>query len=436
MSRKLTEKVNVLIFPADSENAINIYESLKYNLHFNVFGASKNAAPTEFIYPQEQLILGDFYIRNDHFFDEFNDVLTKYNIDYVIPTHDTISLFLTEHSHRFTAKIVCSPYETTRIAENKELTYENLKDSYFYPKVYKSVNEVEKYPVFLKPYVGAGGKGTYLVHTKEELETIIENNPYLLITEYLPGKEYTVDCFTNKDGELLFAGPRTRERITIGITFHSVRPEKISEFEEIAEVLNKKFKFRGAWFFQVKEDEGGRLKFMEFSVRQAGTMAFYRQLGINFASLSLFDAMGHDVKILFNDYQLTLDRTLKNSYHLDYEYENVYIDFDDTIIVNGKVNTTLMKLIYQSVNANKKVILLTKHAYSLNETLKKYRINKDLFDEIIQIEPHHKKAEYINKSNSVFIDNYFPERLSVKERCNIPVFDVDAAECLIDSSAL
>ena len=94
--------------------------------------------------------------------------------------------------------------------------------------------------------------------------------------------------------------------------------------------------FRGAWFFQVKEDKQGSLKLMEFSVRQAGTMNFYRQLGINFAALSLFDAMGYDVKIIFNDYNLTLDRCLKNCYKFDYYYEKLYIDFDDTLMIKRK----------------------------------------------------------------------------------------------------
>ena len=431
----MTEKVNVLIFPAGSENAINIYDSLKYNLHFNVFGASGQVDHAEFVYPKDKLFLGDLYITKKNFIDEFNRVIEKFNIDYIIPTHDTIALFLTEHHSIINAKLICSPFETSKIAENKELTYDALKDCEFYPRVYLNSNEVIKYPVFLKPYVGAGAKGTHIANNKEELYQILKNSSNLLISEYLPGKEYTIDCFTDKNGELLFAGPRTRERITMGITFHSVRSEYNSELKNIANELNNRFKLRGAWFFQVKEDEFGHLKFMEFSVRQAGTMAFYRQLGVNFAALSVFDAMGYDVKITFNDYNLTLDRSLKNSYKFDYEYEKLYIDFDDTLIINGKVNTTLMKLIYQGINANKKIILITKHAYVLDESLRKYRINKDLFDEIILIEPDKKKADYIDKSNAVFIDNYFPERMSVKELCNIPVFDVDAVECLIDSNA-
>lgn len=428
----MADKVNVLIFPAGSENAIEIYDSLKYNLHFNVFGASGKVDHAEYIYPKEKLWLSNnLYITDERFVDEFNEVLDRFKIDFVIPTHDTIAVFLTKHRDEIHAEIVGSPYETAKIAENKKLTYEALKDCPFSNVAYSSIDEIVRYPVFLKPHVGAGGKGTNLVSDRNELERILTKNPDYLVCEYLPGKEYTVDCFTNKDRELLFVGARTRERITMGITFHSERVIDNAPFEEIARTLNDKFRFRGAWFFQVKEDEYGRLKLMEFAVRQAGTMTFYRQLGVNFAALSLFDAMGCDVKVLFNDYGLILDRRLKNSYRLDYQYEKIYVDFDDTIIVNGQVNTTLMKFLYQCVNDGKQIILLTKHAYDLNESLKKYRICSELFNEIVLIGSEEKKSDYISDSRSIFIDNYFYDRLLVKEMHNIPVFDVDAVECLL-----
>ena len=204
--------------------------------------------------------------------------------------------------------------------------------------------------------------------------------------------------------------------------------------QKIAEELNNTLEFQGAWFFQVKEDVNGNLKLMEFSVRQAGTMAFYRQLGINFAALSIFVAMGLDVKIIFNDCKLILERRLTNSYVIDYEYDKVYIDFDDTLIINGKVNSTLIKFIYQSLNLNRSVILITKHEYDLDAAFIKYRLNKELFDEIILLKPDESKYEYIDGSKSIFIDNYFLERMEVKEICKIPVFDVDAVECLIHAS--
>lgn len=428
------KKTNILIFPAGSENAINIHDSLKYNLHFNLFGASSNEDYAKSIYPNDNYFIGNLYINDSNFLDNLNNLLKKFNIDFIIPTHDTIALHLMENETKINAKIVCSPLETAKIANSKIEIFKHLSGKKYLPKIYNDVSSIDKFPVFLKPNIGAGGKGTYLAHNLEDLNTFLKDKSDILISENLPGEEITIDCFTNKNRELLFVGPRTRERITMGISFKSRMIDLTDEIKEIAEDLNNTFVFRGAWFFQLKKDIEGNYKLMEFSVRQAGTMALYRQLGINFAALSLFDFMDYNLKINFNNYPIYLERRLSNSYYIDYKFNNAYIDLDDTLIINNKVNSSLIKLIYQFINKGIKVILITKHKYDLNDTLKRYRINRDLFDEIICLNDDDKKSKYIAHSDSILIDNYFIERLDVKENCNIPVFDVDAIESLFDYS--
>lgn len=429
------KKKNVLIFPIGSENGINIFNSIKYNLHFGVFGASGHNDHAEYIVPSKQLIIDKgLYINNEEFFEVLNNIIRGNNIDFLIPTHDTISCFLMKYKDKVEATIICSPYETAEIAEDKYKQYEYLKYKSYYPEVYDKGNV--EFPVFLKPFVSAGGKGTVKVTNEDELKKELVKREDLLICEYLPGEECTVDCFTNKSGELLFVGARTRERITNGISYLSRGLALTDEIYEIASDLNNTFRFRGAWFFQIKKDFKGRYKLLEFSVRQAGTMAYYRQLGVNFTLLSLFDFMDLPVKVLSNNISLTLDRGIETLYRLDFDYNTIYLDYDDTLIINNMVNVDVIKLIYQAHNQCKKVVLLTKHIGDLNQDFLKYRLAQSLFDEIQVIEPDKRKADYITEPRSILIDNYFPERLDVYERCNIPVFDVDAVECLIDKRVM
>ena len=427
-------KENVLIFPCNGLNSINIYDSLRYNLHFNVYGASGILNHSYYCYPKENIYISEkLYIDNEQFITELNNLIKKWNISFIIPTHDTITKFLMENEKNINATIVSSPYETALIAENKKIMYETLIDCEYLPKIYHK-GEIIDYPVFLKPSVGAGGKGTKLVNNREELEIELEKNPDLNICEYLPGEEYTIDCFTNRNGELLFIGPRTRERITNGVSYVSRRVELTDEIKNIAKSLNSKVTFRGTWFFQLKKDKNGALKFMEFSTRTAGTMAFYRQLGVNFALLSLFDFMNYDVDILFNDFNLTLDRGTETLYKLDYQYNTIYLDYDDTLIVNDKVNSDIIKLIYQAHNKNINVVLLSKHLGKLEDSMKKHYLANDIFDEIIIINGDEDKSQYIKTNKAIFIDNYYLERKKVYEKCHIPVFDVDAVSCLLDRS--
>jgi predicted ATP-grasp superfamily ATP-dependent carboligase len=432
MSSLPQNKINVLIFPAGAENALEIYYSLRYNLHLDVFGASGKPDHAGFIYPPDHYIEGNFYITSPSFLDDFNLLLKKYKIDIVIPTHDTIALFMAENRPLIQAKIIVSDSQTARLCREKKLTYALMAGYDFCPQVYKRLQDIPSFPVFLKPNRGEGSKGTFIAQSMDEVVARTSVNPELLICEYLPGQELTVDCFTNKKQELLFVGPRTRERVQMGISFHSESVELTEEIQRIARIINSKLELRGAWFFQVKQDRDSQYKLLEISARQAGTMALYRQVGVNFALLSIFDLMDVDISILKNRLDIKMDRCLHNRYHFNYKYDDVYVDFDDTIIVEGKVNDFLMQYLYQATNCGKKLHLITRHELNISETLKAYKIAENLFDEIILLSPMEKKSDHIQPQKAIFIDNHFSERKLISERFGIPVFDVDAVECLVN----
>jgi hypothetical protein len=425
------KKYKVLIFPAGAENSIEIYNSLKYNLHLEVYGLSGRSDHAKFLYPSDKYIEGDYYINNDCFLIDLNRIISDLDIDVVIPTHDTVALYFAKHREVINAKVVVSDYETALIAREKRRTFFEFKDAKYCPTIFNVPEEIDKFPVFLKPNIGEGGKGTLKARTIVEVNSALELNKELVICEYLPGEEITVDCFTNKNGELLFAGPRTRDRVQMGISFNSLAIPLSNEIRQISFDINKKLKFRGPWFFQLKKDCDGNYKLLEVSSRQAGTMALYRQLGVNFALLGIFDVLDYDVSILKNDLSIELDRCLHNRYKIGYDYDNVYIDYDDTLIVDNKVNDTLIKFIYQCINNKKRIFLITKHAYSLKDSMCKYRLSDNMFDEIIHLKEDQSKVDFINPNKSIFIDNYFIERKSVHQLLNIPVFDVDAVDSLI-----
>ncbi len=426
------KKTHVLIFPSGAENAINIYDSLKYNLHFELYGATSKVDHSTYMFDDDHLSIDEFQIKQEQFFDKFNTILEQFSIDYIIPTHDEISTFLVQNQERLKAVVVCSPLETCELALSKIATFQLLKDKFYVPHIYRETDKCD-YPVFIKPDIGAGGKNTHIVDNEKDLKKYLKERKYL-ISELLPGDEITVDCFTTGKRELLFVGPRTRERITTGVSFRSKTLPVSEEIQKIAVDLNQSIVFRGLWFFQLKKDKNGHYKLMEISVRAAGTMALYRQLGINFAALSLFDFMGYDLALLKNQFHVELDRYYKCCYKTDLDYNTIYLDFDDTLIVNGKVNNTLMGLLYQWLNQGKEIYLITKHETDIFSDLKKYRIDQNIFKEIILLPLSEKKVNYIKKKEkAIFIDNYYKERKDVLEILNIPVFDVDAIECLIET---
>lgn len=421
-------KKNILVFPCGSEVAMEIHRSLEFSTHFNLIGANSVDDHGRFVFHK--------YIGNLPFVNEVNfiraikKVVAEHSIDAIYPTMDSVITELKKNETELNCKIVSSETDTTEICLSKSKTYQRLNGIVEVPSLYTSIEDVKDYPVFIKPDIGYGSRGVCKADNKEAAQFHLLNNPDSIIVQYLPGKEYTVDCFTNFKGELLFAGQRERKRIANGISVNTSTMRVSENITKMAESINSVLKFNGAWFFQVKERLNGELVLMEVASRIAGSSSVYRAKGVNFALLSLFNAFETPVEILVNDYEVELDRALSNNYHIDIDFNYIYIDFDDTIIVDGKVNTRLIFAIYHFINSGKKVILITKHESAIDETLQRFRLD-GLFDEVIHLKKGDNKWENLLGKNAIFIDDSFAERKEIKKHTGIPVFSVDMVEALI-----
>jgi hypothetical protein len=426
------EKTNVLIFPAGSENAIEVYESLYQHIDIEVFGASGKSDHAAYLYPKDRYSEDNYYIEDPGFIQRFNQLIDRWKIDIVIPTHDTIAQFLANNREKINAKILTADAKTADICRQKRKTFDLFSDCDFCPKTYPNLGSVSSvdYPLFLKPNIGEGGKRTKLLLTQAEALYLSQEED-LIICEYLPGEEYTVDCYTNRNGDLLFCGLRQRDRIHMGIAMRSHTLDTSEDVLRIAQEINSRIKMFGAWFFQLKEDRSGKLKLLEVSCRHAGTMTLFRHKGVNFALMGIYELNGIDVAPLEMPGSWSLDRCLRARFKLPFDFDTVYVDLDDTLIVKGMVNPVLTQFLYQCVNENKKIVLLTKHDTSPKDTLNKFKINPDLFDQIIHLSIDQSKAACITQTRSILIDNSFAERKSVYDTHGIPVFDVDAVDCLI-----
>jgi predicted ATP-grasp superfamily ATP-dependent carboligase len=423
---------NVLVFPCGSEIGLEIYKSVGVSTHFKLYGGSSVADHGKYVY--DHYIDGMPFITDDDFISKLNEVVREYKIDYIFPAHDSVVLLLAQAkaNGQLECDVITSPVDTAEVARSKGLSYTRLQGVIPVPIVYESVEELtpELYPVFLKPDVGQGSKGTVVAQNKEDVMFFMQKDPSLLILELLPGKEYTIDCFTDKNGTLLIAQGRERKRISGGI---SVSSEAVSDerFHSLATAINGALSFRGVWFFQVKERVSGELVLMEIAPRIAGTMGLIRCQGVNMALLSLFDAMGYDVSVDQNAYGMAIDRALENRYSLDYSYSHVYLDYDDLVIYEGKVNPAVMAFIYQCHNSDIQVHLLTRHKDDLHESLKQHHLS-DVFNEIVWLQdPADEKYTHIDNPDAIFIDDSFAERQKVQEHNKIPVFDAHMIESLM-----
>ena len=420
--------MNVLVFPGGTEIGLEIWRSLKGCKDIRLCSAGSeisNHAPFAFA---RHFNLPS--VHEDNWLETLNRIVVDQNIDYVFPAHDDATLALVENSDTIKAGIVSSPVRTCRIARSKLLTYKALSDVVPVPFVYESPEMIDHYPVFVKPDKGEGSRDVHVADSRDQVLHLLGEGQGYVVTEFLPGEEFTVDCFSDRENGLLFCGARQRTRTRSGISMSS-RLVREKLFHEYALAISAKIDIRGAWFFQMKKDRKGMLKLLEIAPRIAGTMALHRVLGINFALLSIYEQERIPLTVLTNRVDVEIDRALVNRYSHRVKYTVVYIDLDDTLILNDRVNICLVQFLYQCINEQKTLVLLTKHDGDVKQTLRKYRLS-EVFDEIVQIEKTARKSDYIRQNSAILIDDSFSERKAVHDNLGILTFDCSMIEMLIN----
>lgn len=419
---------NVLVFPGGTEIGLEIWKALskcKEVRLFSVGSRVSNHAP--YIFANYEVIPS---VHEPDWLPALNQYIGEHDIDYIFPAHDDVVVALAQNNNKIPARVISSPLRSCLICRSKSQTYRFFEDVIPVPVIHECYDAIMEYPVFVKPDKGQGSQQTHVVNNKEQLIQLLGDNKDLIITEYLPGEEYTVDCFSDRDIGLLFCEGRQRIRTRGGISMNSHMVEN-PVFVKYARTIFEKLRLNGGWFYQVKKDRNGTLKLMEIAPRIAGTMALHRVQGVNFPLLSIYEQERVPFEIMVNPLDIEIDRALVNRYKHQLQYNAVYVDLDDTLILRDRVNLNLIRFLFQCINQGIRIVLLTKHTAEVEQTLEQYRL-KGLFDEIIHLEPSADKANYIREAEAIFIDDSFSERKAVHNKLSIMTFDSSMLEMLFD----
>jgi hypothetical protein len=420
----------VLVFPGGTEVGLEIWRSLRWHRQVELYSAGapvSNHAPYVFARHFEVPMVTD-----PRWFPILKEIVERERIDFIFPGHDDIVEALAQHRDDLRALVVTSPTETCETCRYKSRTYDALSGVVPIPRRYSAAAEVDAFPVFARPDRGQGSQDAHLVADASELEALLLRAPgRYIVTEYLPGEEFTVDCLTDREGRLIYCAGRRRIRVRNGISVDTVTVDNPT-FQEYATAINRRLRLRGGWFFQVKFSKQGTLTLLEVAPRIAGAMALDRVRGVNIALLSLFIVQGMDVEVLPNPMPVEMDRALTNRYRFDLRFTRAYLDLDDSLIVRGQVNTELVQFLFQCVNRGVRLTLLTRHAGDPLETLRRFRL-AGVFDEIRTVPAGTPKSSAIDQTrDAIFIDDSFAERREVARATGLPTFDSSMVELLLD----
>lgn len=417
---------NVLVYPGGTEIGLEVARALKPCKEVQLFSAGLSGTPADFFFASHYNVP---VVSHVEWKKKLNAVVRKEKITHIYPAHDDVIIPLIENQTFFRARIVSSPLESCRIARSKSFTVQKLSGIVPVPEIFETLKSVVNFPVFLKPDIGNGSRGVSIAENLHELNETLRANPSLIIQEFLPGQEFTIDCFSDRNDGVLYAKGRLRSRITNGIASKS---SFVSNplFHSYAKKIHEAIPFHGAWFFQLKESATGELKIMEVAPRIGGTSGLSRASGVNLPLLSLYENAGFSVSIPPCLEKVLIERTLAPIFSHSMEFNALYIDYDDTLILNGAVNSLLVKIVFQFLNSNKPVVLVTRHNGDILSSLRKYRLDA-LFDKIVHLQSGESKRSAIEHTNIAFVDDSFRELEDLRMHREVTPIHVSSIELLV-----
>ena len=416
---------NLLIFPCGSISSIEIFNSFKYEKNVCTYLANSSNLNNKLYYKKKIFNLPSIY--NKEFIYRINCLIKKYKINFVYPSTDIVAYFLKKNQKNIFCEILTHDLKTLDICNDKFKTYNflHLKKINFLPK---KINEKRiKFPIFIKKKVSHSGIDAYKINNNNEYINffLFNKKDEYLITEYLPGNEFTIDCFT-RDRKLVFKMTRLRKKILGGISVNNEiianNNYLINKINIIAKKINNFLIFKGAWFFQIKLDNFNKPKLLEIGIRPSGNSDFSRVLDVNLPLLTFYLFLKRKIIIKkIPNYIKSNIKIFKPHYDFKYPFSRIYIDFDDCIYFNKQLNEEVMEKLFRFKIKKKKIILITKHKNNIYKSLNKLNLI-NFFDKIVHIKKNDKKYKFIKKKSSIFIDDSFSERLEVSNKIHIPVF--------------
>ena len=264
------------------------------------------------------------------YIDALIDICKKEKIDILLPIMSAELNVLSENKEKFTkigTKVSVSEPAPLRIANHKGKLFDFIKAAGLPCADYLWVNscaELEKaanllgYPekkICVKAMEGSGSRGfrilsesvsrfqTFMnekptagVITLEELITILaetETFPPLLVMEYLPGPEYSIDLLADQ-GHVLVSCCRKSLRMENSIMLEAVienNPEVINICNQVTEKLG----LDGNIGFDLRERDDGTPIIMECNPRITAGVPYFALAGVNLPYLCVKKTLGEEL---------------------------------------------------------------------------------------------------------------------------------------------
>jgi carbamoyl-phosphate synthase large subunit len=321
------DDINVLVTGAGAPGIKGTFYSLKHNFdsrNVKIIGTDANeGAVGKYICDTFHTIP---HASNPEYLNRMLEICENEKIDVVLPQNTAELMLLSERKNRFedigtivaisskkSIEIANDKYQLIKMAEKIGIPTAKCFLVETFPDLLKYAQELgwpEK-PVVIKPPNSNGMRGVRIINEYLDLKSILYNEkpnnlyvemnylkhilgpsfPPLMIMEYLPNREYTVDLLKSNS---LVSIPRTRDSIRSGITFEGTTDNN-QEIIRYSKLLAEKIGLNYAFGFQFKLDEYNVPKIIESNPRIQGTMVLSTFAGANIIYGAVKRALGEKV---------------------------------------------------------------------------------------------------------------------------------------------
>ncbi|HEY0717119.1 MAG TPA: ATP-grasp domain-containing protein [Streptosporangiaceae bacterium] len=146
------------------------------------------------------------------------------------------------------------------------------------------------YPVVVKPRTGSGSRGIHIVGSAAELAAM-DRSPALIVQDFLPGEEYSVDVLADTNGHVIASVPRVRARVDSGVSVGS-RTVHDPEVEYFGRTVARATGITFVANVQCKRDRDGSPALLEVNPRIPGTLGLTIAAGVDMPRLALHALLG------------------------------------------------------------------------------------------------------------------------------------------------
>jgi carbamoyl-phosphate synthase large subunit len=243
------------------------------------------------------------------FRDAVRDVVARADVDVVLPTtgYDLphYAALRDELAEDGVTVVVSDPAVVDRCTD-KLAFHEALAADHPMPRTATHPDDLDRYPCFVKPVRGKGSRGVARCEDREAALAAMDRDEPMLVQEYLPGEEYTVDVLSDLDGEPILAVPRVRIETKAGISVKG-RTVRDPDIEATCLAAAADLGLAGPSCMQLKRDAEGVARFVEVNPRLGGGTIFATLAGVNLPLLTLRLARNENVMSIEHN-EVTISR--------------------------------------------------------------------------------------------------------------------------------